>query len=120
MNIIWQTFNNTQVVNVVKIRISFCNGLFCILQKPVWYLSTNHFPTNYLTLATPRMSRVFFCYFITLQDTIQTVEMLPSDAEHIVELTPASTNEHIEAVAMMPTESEPVEPIDAQIVETVE
>lgn len=46
--------------------------------------------------------------------------MLPSDAEHIVELTPASTNEHIEAVAMMPTESEPVEPIDAQIVETVE
>ena len=66
------------------------------------------------------VTSVFFCYFITLQYTIQTVEMLPSDAEHIVELTPASTSEHIEAVAMMPTESEPVEPIDAQIVETVE
>ena len=48
--------------------------------------------------------------------------MLPSDAEHIVELTPANTNEQIEAVAMMPTDSEHVEPmaVDAQIVETVE
>ena len=43
MNIICRTFNNTQVVNVVKIRISFGNGLFCILEKPVWYLSTNQF-----------------------------------------------------------------------------